>query len=149
MAQTHPCHLPALDLGKQRPQDGHQGDGRPRILRIVSTPRFYTVPAPLPALHASSTISMNVPCGATLTTSDSRASECQAQLDRWNFRKKVNTDVWKYVEHQTRKRKREGKDTEVIISGRRIDPKKVRKATSRNFYTPMELRQNRMCQSEE
>lgn len=49
------------------------------------------------------------------------------RLKQWNFRQNLPGDAWKYVRHTIAKRKREGKESEVIVAGARVPPAKVQR----------------------
>ncbi|KAK9420065.1 putative Clr5 domain-containing protein [Seiridium unicorne] len=61
-------------------------------------------------------------------------SQYEARFKAWGFQKNLSADTWKYVGHELKKRKRDDKDSEVIVSGTRLPPSKIRKETSRHFY---------------
>ncbi|RDW66551.1 hypothetical protein BP6252_10186 [Coleophoma cylindrospora] len=65
---------------------------------------------------------------------DFHASQAQYQrkFKDWGFRKYKKDPEWKAIIHHVKKRKREGKDSNVYIKGALIDPKKMRKETSRH-----------------
>ncbi|KAK9796520.1 hypothetical protein SCARD494_04222 [Seiridium cardinale] len=64
----------------------------------------------------------------------------RAKLQAWGLKQNQPSEAWKYIEHQTKKRKRDKKESDVIISGIKQDPKKWKRETSRWFYTAMELK---------
>ncbi|KAK6076637.1 C6 transcription factor [Seiridium cupressi] len=63
----------------------------------------------------------------------------RAKLQAWGFKQNQPSEAWKYIEHQTKKRKRDKKESDVIISGIRQLPKKWKRETSRHFYATTEL----------
>ncbi|KAF2836920.1 hypothetical protein M501DRAFT_986739 [Patellaria atrata CBS 101060] len=69
-----------------------------------------------------------------------KASKAQyeRQFKRWALRKNITSKEWKTVGHKIEKRKRNEKESEVIVDGIVIPTAKVRKETSRNTFTAME-----------
>ncbi|KAK9793071.1 putative Clr5 domain-containing protein [Seiridium cardinale] len=61
-------------------------------------------------------------------------SQYEARFKAWGFQKNLSADTWKYVGHELKKRKRDDKDSEVIVLGTCLPPSKIRKETSRHFY---------------
>ncbi|EER28524.1 ankyrin repeat containing protein [Coccidioides posadasii C735 delta SOWgp] len=61
------------------------------------------------------------------------ATECQyeAQFKEWGFRKKLKKEEWRIVGYKTLKRKREQKETEMLLNKRVICPKKFKRQCSR------------------
>ncbi|KMP07087.1 ankyrin-1 [Coccidioides immitis RMSCC 2394] len=59
--------------------------------------------------------------------------ECQyeAQFKEWGFRKKLKKEEWRIVGYKTLKRKRERKETEMLLNKRVICPKKFKRQCSR------------------
>ncbi|EFW17775.1 conserved hypothetical protein [Coccidioides posadasii str. Silveira] len=59
--------------------------------------------------------------------------ECQyeAQFKEWGFRKKLKKEEWRIVGYKTLKRKREQKETEMLLNKRVICPKKFKRQCSR------------------
>ncbi|RYP36010.1 hypothetical protein DL767_003577 [Monosporascus sp. MG133] len=64
------------------------------------------------------------------------------QLKTWGFSKNLPSGEWKAIGHKVEKRKRENKDSDVVASGIRYPPAKVRKETSRHFYNTQEKLQH-------
>jgi hypothetical protein len=67
---------------------------------------------------------------------DDIASKAQfeRQFKKWKFRKYLNDKEWEYVQHRSVKRKRDdGKESEVHINGSLISAKKIKKEVSRRF----------------
>lgn len=66
-------------------------------------------------------------------------AQLEYKLKIWEFRKKVpkksGEAFWQYVGHRVAKRKKEGKESDVILNGRRLDPSKVEKETNRHRTT--------------
>jgi hypothetical protein len=58
-------------------------------------------------------------------------------LKAWGFKKKLpknNSQAgWKYVRHHVEKRKNQGKESEVILSGRQLDQQTVEREISRHY----------------
>jgi hypothetical protein len=53
------------------------------------------------------------------------------QFKKWNFRKNRTAEEWKIVAHKITQREREHKDSEVLVNGNPVNPKKLRKETLR------------------
>ncbi|RYP74479.1 hypothetical protein DL771_002953 [Monosporascus sp. 5C6A] len=66
----------------------------------------------------------------------------EQQLKTWGFSKNLQSGEWKAIGHKVEKRKRENKDSDVVASGIRYPPAKVRKETSRHFYDTQEKLQH-------
>ncbi|RYP74964.1 hypothetical protein DL770_007517 [Monosporascus sp. CRB-9-2] len=66
----------------------------------------------------------------------------EQQLKTWGFSKNLPSSEWKAIGHKVEKRKRENKDSDVVASGIRYPPAKVRKETSRHFYNTQEKLQH-------
>ncbi len=60
------------------------------------------------------------------------------QFKKWGFVKNLadNKSYWTAVSHQMRKRKRDGKESQVVVNGQVIDAKKVRKEVLRHATSP-------------
>ncbi|KAF5594152.1 Sex-determining fem-1 [Fusarium subglutinans] len=58
--------------------------------------------------------------------------QLEVKLRNWNFSKNIDKETWQYVDRQIRKRKDEGKDSDVIHCGRRLKKLKVTKETNRH-----------------
>ncbi|TXB95470.1 hypothetical protein FocTR4_00015943 [Fusarium oxysporum f. sp. cubense] len=59
----------------------------------------------------------------------------ETKLKRWNFSKNLDKKTWQYVDRKIRKRRHEGKDSDVIHCGRRLKKLKVTKETNRHRET--------------
>jgi len=54
------------------------------------------------------------------------------KLEQWKFKKKINKKTWSFIDHRISKRKRYGRDSEVIAdTGRRVKASRVEKETKR------------------
>jgi len=60
-----------------------------------------------------------------------RKSQYELQFKKWQFRKNRTAEEWKIVAHKLTERKKEHKDSEVVLNGNLINPKKLRKETLR------------------
>ena len=60
-----------------------------------------------------------------------RKSQYELQFKKWQFRKNRTAGEWKIVAHKLMKRKLKHKETEVILNGKFINPKKLSKETRR------------------
>jgi len=69
-----------------------------------------------------------------------RKSQYELQFKKWRFRKNRTADEWKIIAHKLRERKQKRKESEVVLNGNTINPKKVRKETLRygSMLTAME-----------
>ncbi|KAI5464957.1 hypothetical protein BGZ63DRAFT_167821 [Mariannaea sp. PMI_226] len=56
------------------------------------------------------------------------------KLKEWGLQKNISKEGWVYVRHQNEKRKREGKETDVILSGVRLPMPKVRKGIDNHCF---------------
>ncbi|RTE74478.1 hypothetical protein BHE90_011086 [Fusarium euwallaceae] len=56
----------------------------------------------------------------------------EGQLQRWGFFKKITNDTWRYLDHNIRKRKNQDKESEVILSGKRLKQERITKAMEDN-----------------
>ena len=53
------------------------------------------------------------------------------KFKQWQLEKNFTNDKWRFVAGQIQKRKLAGKDSEILINGKTIPSKKVRKETTR------------------
>ncbi|KAN0098195.1 Ankyrin repeat-containing domain protein [Hyaloscypha variabilis] len=58
-------------------------------------------------------------------------SQYELQFKKWQFRKNRTADEWKIVARKLAERKNEHKESEVVLNGNLINPKKLRKETLR------------------
>ncbi|GAW27367.1 putative ankyrin repeat-containing domain protein [Rosellinia necatrix] len=63
---------------------------------------------------------------------DATIHQIEHKLKTWNFRKYVDKKTWISIDHRITKRKRDGKESEVIFYGRRMKTKTVAKETDRH-----------------
>ncbi|KAH6842396.1 hypothetical protein B0I37DRAFT_196622 [Chaetomium sp. MPI-CAGE-AT-0009] len=64
---------------------------------------------------------------------DANKGNLESKLRNWGFRKKLQPNIWRYVEHIIRDRKTSlMKRTAVILSGRRIPQEKIKSETTRH-----------------
>jgi|ERR1700722_4540016 len=56
----------------------------------------------------------------------------ETQFQKWNLRKNLKDEEWKYVSHRIQKREREGKESVVYFNRVAIAPEKVKKEMSRH-----------------
>ncbi|CVK85742.1 uncharacterized protein FMAN_06711 [Fusarium mangiferae] len=61
--------------------------------------------------------------------------QLEARLKSWNFSKYIDQATWQHIDHKIRKRKEEGKDSDVIHCGRKLKKPKVTKETNRHRET--------------
>ncbi|KAJ3561254.1 hypothetical protein NPX13_g9020 [Xylaria arbuscula] len=58
-------------------------------------------------------------------------SQLEYKVKKWNFKRNISKETWVEIDHCIRKRKREGKDSEVILCGKRLKLETVEKETDR------------------
>ncbi|KAI1300606.1 ankyrin repeat-containing domain protein [Xylaria venustula] len=63
---------------------------------------------------------------------DATIHQIETKLRAWRFRKNINKDTWKQIDRHIAKRKRDGKESEVILCGKRMKPETVAKETDRH-----------------
>ncbi|KAI0127455.1 ankyrin repeat-containing domain protein [Xylariales sp. AK1849] len=63
-------------------------------------------------------------------------SQVEYKLKQWKFRRLMDKKAWNFVRHRISKRKRDGKESEVILSGIRLRPETIHKETLRNRPLP-------------
>lgn len=68
------------------------------------------------------------------TNQSSRKAQLEYKLKQWAFRRNIDKDTWITIDRRITKRKREGKDTEVIHCGKRLKPSTVEKETNRHRH---------------
>ncbi|KAK3365826.1 hypothetical protein B0T24DRAFT_597583 [Lasiosphaeria ovina] len=59
-------------------------------------------------------------------------AQLEYRLKLWNFKKNADERTWLYIENRVGKRKRDGKDSEVIFCGKRMKTSTVEKETYRH-----------------
>lgn len=62
----------------------------------------------------------------------SRKSQLEYKLKQWGFRRNIDKHTWAFIDHAIAKRKREGKESQVIYCGKRLKPSTVERETSRH-----------------
>ncbi|KAI0411395.1 ankyrin repeat-containing domain protein [Xylaria grammica] len=62
---------------------------------------------------------------------DATTHQIETKTKKWKFQKKIGKETWIPIDHHITKRKRDGKESEVILSGKRIKPETVRRETDR------------------
>ncbi|KAI0528183.1 ankyrin repeat-containing domain protein [Xylaria bambusicola] len=58
-------------------------------------------------------------------------SQLEYKVKKWNFQRNISKETWVEIDHCIGKRKREGKDSEVILCGKRLKPETIEKETDR------------------
>lgn len=75
-------------------------------------------------------------CGVLFLTRSHSNHQLEYKLKTWGFRKKLPKNIgsvgWQYIGHQVNKRELEGKETQVIHSGRILDAQTVRREIMRH-----------------
>ncbi|KAF5976978.1 Sex-determining fem-1 [Fusarium coicis] len=61
--------------------------------------------------------------------------QLEYRLKSWNLSKNIDKETWQYIDRKIRKRKDEGKDSDVIHCGKRLKKLKVTKETNRHRET--------------
>ncbi|GAW16552.1 hypothetical protein ANO14919_059830 [Xylariales sp. No.14919] len=62
---------------------------------------------------------------------DATTHQLETKIKKWKFLKNIGKETWIHIDHHITKRKRDGKESEVILSGKRIKPETVRRETDR------------------
>ncbi|RWA07075.1 hypothetical protein EKO27_g8041 [Xylaria grammica] len=62
---------------------------------------------------------------------DATTHQLETKIKKWGFRKNIDKETWIPIDQHITKRKRDGKQSEVIFSGKRIKPETVRRETDR------------------
>jgi hypothetical protein len=68
-------------------------------------------------------------------------SQYELHFKKWQFRKNRTAGEWKIVARKLRERKNQRKESEVVLNGKAINPKKLRKETLRygSMSTPIQI----------
>jgi hypothetical protein len=69
--------------------------------------------------------------GGSGLTERFRQWEYETKLRGWGFTKNLKKKDWPAIDHHVSKRKRDGKESEVLLNDIPIPPKKIQKETSR------------------
>lgn len=72
-----------------------------------------------------------------LTYWDSK-SQLEYKLKKWNFRRELNQPQWWYVKRKIEHRKREKKESEVLLSGVPIHQNTIERETARLFLSTLD-----------
>lgn len=59
-------------------------------------------------------------------------AQLEYKLKSWGFRRNIDRETWVSIDHTIAKRKRMGKDSEVIFSGKRLKQSTVERETNRH-----------------
>ncbi|KAI1262919.1 ankyrin repeat-containing domain protein [Xylariaceae sp. FL1019] len=62
-------------------------------------------------------------------------SQLEYQLKKWKLRKNIDKKTWLSIDHRIKKRKQQGKESEVIHCGKRVKTETVKKETDRHRDT--------------
>lgn len=68
----------------------------------------------------------------------SSKSQLEYKLRKWNFRRELSQPQWWYVKRKIEHRKRENKESEVVLSGVSINQKTVERETARLFLSTLD-----------
>ncbi|KAI8401876.1 hypothetical protein FOFC_18747 [Fusarium oxysporum] len=61
-------------------------------------------------------------------------AQLEYKLKLWGFRRNISGATWAIINHRIAKREREGKDSQVVYRGRRLEAKTVEKERKRHCY---------------
>ena len=61
-----------------------------------------------------------------------RTSQYIGKFKQWHIKKNLTNEEWKFIDRKLRKRKQEGKESDIYFHGKLIPDKKVKKETSRH-----------------
>ncbi|RBA15872.1 hypothetical protein FPRO05_12093 [Fusarium proliferatum] len=59
-------------------------------------------------------------------------SQLEYRLRKWNISKNIDRDSWRYIDQTINKRKRQGKESDVILCGKRVKQSTIEKETNRH-----------------
>ncbi|KAF4490351.1 Ankyrin repeat-containing domain [Fusarium agapanthi] len=59
-------------------------------------------------------------------------SQLEYRLKKWNIFKNIDRDSWKYIDQKINKRKLEGKESDVLLSGKRVKQSTIENETYRH-----------------
>ncbi|KAF5965007.1 Sex-determining fem-1 [Fusarium coicis] len=62
-------------------------------------------------------------------------SQLEYRLKKWNIFKYINRKSWKYIDQTINKRKREGKESDVLLCGKRVKQATIDKQINHHFNT--------------
>ncbi|KAK2926684.1 Ankyrin repeat [Fusarium oxysporum f. sp. vasinfectum] len=62
-------------------------------------------------------------------------SQLEYRLKKWNISKNIDRDSWRYIDQTINKRKREGKESDVLLCGKRVKQSTIEKETNRHHNT--------------
>ncbi len=74
----------------------------------------------------------------------SRKAQLETKLRKWGLRKNIPRELWCWVEHAFQDRAAAGKKSLAILSGRRLDDRKVKNEIRRNSLPTLALGQSRI-----
>ena len=60
-----------------------------------------------------------------------RKSQLEYKLNRWGFKPNIDKSTWQRIDRKIKKRKRDGKESEVIHNSKRLKPAKIARETNR------------------
>ena len=81
--------------------------------------------------------------GGCVVLMDTRLQEYKDRCKQWGIPRRIPRETTKYITHRIEKRKREKKQSAVIVAGIRWTDQRIKKEACRNFYTTQELVTNR------
>lgn len=67
-------------------------------------------------------------------------AQYELHFKKWGFRKNLTKEEWRVVDHKIGKRKREHKESEVLLDKFLIESKKVKRATLRYGSAPTAIK---------
>ncbi|SCV57763.1 uncharacterized protein FFB14_15310 [Fusarium fujikuroi] len=62
-------------------------------------------------------------------------SQLEYRLKKWNISKNIDRDSWRHIDQTISKRKRDGKDSDVLLCGKRVKQSTIEKETNRHRDT--------------
>ncbi|RYP51343.1 hypothetical protein DL768_003347 [Monosporascus sp. mg162] len=61
-------------------------------------------------------------------------AQLEYKLKQWKFRRNLNKQAVTYIDYQVKKRKRDGKESDCVLSGVRLPPSKIQRAINRHSF---------------
>ncbi|RYP10538.1 hypothetical protein DL764_000591 [Monosporascus ibericus] len=61
-------------------------------------------------------------------------AQLEYKLKQWKFRRNLNKQAATYIDYQVKKRKRNGKESDCVLSGVRLPPSKIQRAINRHSF---------------
>ncbi|RYP61874.1 hypothetical protein DL769_007527 [Monosporascus sp. CRB-8-3] len=61
-------------------------------------------------------------------------AQLEYKLKQWKFRRNLNKQAVTYIDYQVKKRKRDDKESDIVLSGVRLPPSKIQRAINRHSF---------------